>query len=238
MTEEIEELLKELSEEYNVPVSQDLEQDFPLGYSLDEDVITYNPSLIKHFHEHYSKYRRIDLPSLIKHMFGHELAHRNKYISYGLEEAREIERVVGFLFYHPEEAMQMLPDDIVSFFPLYRACSISYNLIEEYYAAKTNPLFSARVALAEISTVADALRRNAEEARKLMHALPFAPPEFINDYFIAPLTTLPVRYFRIFPEYRTLQKIRLYLYRNITTVSDVFNPEKIADLAEIILFEL
>jgi len=230
----IEETIKSLSQTYNVKVEKTEKTYAPLSYISETDTILYNPPIINEIYREFRKYGRITLKDFITHVFGHELAHRKKYKSY--KEAAKIEYVLMTFFYEPQRALESLSTK--QHYPLWRAASATYMLFEEYYAVKENPLHNPFVHRIDTAIRAKALKEKLQDIRKLMHAVVIAPPEPLKHYLISSIAFLPTKYFRIFPEYLTIRKIKLYLENEITTPSDVFNLRKIQKVAEIFLYEL
>ena len=236
---EIEQTIKSLSRTYNVKTRKDDKLSADLAYDAFSDAILYNPKLIKYYYNELSKIRRITLEECIAHSFGHELGHRKKHMNYGLQKALEKATVLLLFINTPEKAINLLPEEKRIDFPLYRAAAIAFLLFQEYYAENNNPLYSPNVALAELSHTLKSLKANREKIRQIMHSLILFPREIIENYFITPLVLTPTRYFRIFPqEFPTLRKIKTYLETQITTPNDVFNTDKMEELANILLYEL
>jgi len=235
----IEETIKSLSQTYNIKTEKDETLHSPLAYLFTEDTILYNPALINRCYELFSKFVRINITDLITHIFGHELAHRKKYKTYGIERAKVIEDVLMFFFREPTVAIDILPQNEKHLFATYRATSIAYMLFEEHYAVKENSLYNPTIHKAEIAYTVTILKRRLDEVRKLMHSLILFAPEMIEGYFIDPLVCLPLKYFKLFyQEYPTIRKIKFYLENEITTPNDVFDTDKMEELANILLYEL
>lgn len=241
-TEElINETIKTLSEKHGV-AAENVEKlayvYFTMFYDVEEDVIYYTTTGIKRAYDSFRKYRPIELTELLKDMFGHELAHREKFIAYGIERALEKYRALKLFVHEPNEAIDILPKDERIHFPLYRASAIAYFLFEEYYAEKNNIYRSPLLAkLLALKTVND-LKEHLEDARRTIHSLPTADYSEIEAYFILPLIALPPRALRIFPEHPILLKIKRFCEKEISTPEDVFDTEKMKNLAEIIVYEL
>ena len=235
----IEEIIKSLSQTYDIKTEKDETLHSPLAYLFTEDIILYNPAAIDKCYELFSKFVRIDLTDLITHIFGHELAHRKKYKTYGIERAKVIEDVLMLFFREPAVAIDILPQNEKHLFATYRTASIAYMLFEEHYAVKENSLYNPTIHKAEIAYTVAILKRHSDEVRKLMHSLILFTPEAIEGYFIDPLVCLPLKYFKLFyQEYPTIRKIKLYLENEIITPNDVFNTDKMEELANILLYEL
>jgi len=236
---EIEQTIKSLSRTYNVKTRKDDKLSADLAYDAFSDAILYNPKLIKYYYNELSKIRRITLEECIAHSFGHELGHRKKHMNYGLQKALEKATVLLLFINTPEKAINLLPEEKRIDFPLYRAAAIAFLLFQEYYAENNNPLYSPNVALAELSHTLNLLKRNLPDVRKLMHSLILFAPETIECYFIDPLVCLPLKYFKLFyQEFPTIRKIKFYLENEIITPNDVFNTDKMEELANILLYEL
>ena len=233
---EIEEIVSALSAEHDVKVKKSSEV-LAFGYSVLEDLIYYNPPGIKHLYESHRNYsKKLDLESFVKHSFGHELGHRNKYAEFNRAEAIKKEAVYHNLLKNPQKVARVMGEN-VKFLYFLRLGAVVYSLFEEHYADENNPLYSTRVWMVECIRAIDILKQDMQNVRKVLHALPVFKYEVINSYFVAPLTLLPAKALRIFPEYRTLQKIKLYL-KKIRTARDVFDEDKIEEVSEILLYEL
>jgi len=236
---EIEQIIKSLSQTHNIKVEKDETLHSPLAYLFTEDIILYNPVAIDKCYELFNKFYRINLTDLITHMFGHELAHRKKYKTYGIERAKVIEDVLMLFFREPTVAIDILPQNEKHLFAPYRTASIAYMLFEEHYAVKENSLYNPTIHKAEIAYSINLLKRNLPDVRKLMHSLILFAPETIECYFIDPLVCLPLKYFKLFyQEFPTIRKIKFYLENEIQTPHDVFNTDKMEELANILLYEL
>jgi len=238
MEKSIEETIKSLSRTYNVKVKRDEKLGMAMAYHRRSDTILYSISSIKSAYLSLRRYYPLRLSELIRHFFGHELAHRKLHISGG-RQASVIESDVSILLRSPEEAFSMMPpgEDIHTFI-FDRACAIANELFKEYYAETNNPLYEPSVARAMALDAREVIRQNLREAREAIHALPVAYCGEINSYFIYPLTVLPIQDLRVLPEFQTLKRIKQYLRVKILSPRDVYDPQKIKEIANIIVYEL
>jgi len=238
--EEIKQTIETLAEEHDVEVIE-TKLNYLMAYSPRRDVIAYNIDELENTYNELRQYHRIDLTKSIRHIFGHELGHRQKYRTFGVERALKIEEPLKTLFYSPREAIRSLPKEERHLFPLYRASAIAYFLFEEYYAEKHNALKYAHYIIADALLRFEIIKQNSEAIRKAIHVLHSVNHEAIQAYFIYPITHFP-RHLKplkiIFPEYPILLKIRKFCEKEIKTPEDVFNTDKMQKLAEIILYEL
>jgi len=235
---EIEQIIDSLAQTYNVKIEKDETMLAPLAYDFKIDVIEYNPNIINEAYGEVSKHARINLTDFIKYNFGHELGHRKKYKIYGAERAAEIEDTLMLFLREPTVAIELLEENEKHLFSNYRAVSISYVLFEEYYAVKENPLCLPSAQRADIIYRAKILKEYSQDIRRLMHSLVIFASEAIECYFVAPIAILPLKYFRIFPEFPIIRKIKSYLQNEIQTPHDVFDTDKMEELANILLYEL
>jgi len=239
MTEQqIKQIVETLAKQHNISTESNEELPYALAYFHQEDKIYYNPSeIIDYYRELKELDSRLDLEELIKHCFGHELGHRKKYKSCTPEDIK-LDFTLLNIFHYPEETINLLPEEHRTRFPIYRAHSIAYELFEEYYAEKENPLASPHITKLSTLSALQILKEHLPEVRRVIHSLISFSSEAITAYFIAPLAKHPPRILRIFPEYPILLKIRKFCEKEIITPSDVFDKNKIEKIAEIILYEL
>jgi len=239
--EEIRQTIETLAEERDVEVIETERLHILMAYIIERDAIAYNIDELKSAYNKLRQYRHIDLSKSIRHIFGHELGHREKYRTFGVERALKIEEPLETLFYSPREAIRSLPKEERHLFPLYRASAIAFYLFEEYYAEKHNALKYTHYRIADTLLRFEIIKRNSEAIRKAIHVLHSVNHEAIRAYFIYPITHFP-RHLKplkiIFPEYPILLKIRKFCDKEIRTAEDVFDEEKMKKLAEIILYEL
>lgn len=237
MIEKIREEVEALGREFEVTTLENEKMNVLMSYSFRSDVISYNPYLIERRYEELYK-RHVNLHTAIMHHFGHELAHREKFLNC-TEEEKETAGVLLEIFRNPREAMRSFPEDKMLEFPFYRAVSIANVLFEEHYAERNNPFSSSKVSLLDARRISEITRKNMKNVVKVVHSLPYSPPHLVKACFLSPLVVLPPNFLKIFPtpEYITLRKIKLFLEK-IRTVRDVFDEEKMNKVAEVILYEL
>ena len=245
IVEQIDEIVRSLAARYGVRVEKDEKLSYMMGYSPRRDSIRYNPDSIRTIYEKLSEHHSIKLADLVEHVFGHELGHRKKhkkFAGYKQELARKIDVSLTFLCDRPEEAIQLLErymPELMDFHPRYRACAIAYVLFEEYYAVKENPLRKPSIERVENIVITNNIKRNLREAIRALRTLSQASRKELK-YFIIPLVYLSTSALKIFPysQYYALRKIKTFLQQKIITAQDVFDLNKIAQVADIILSKL
>jgi len=245
IVEQIDKIVRTLAARYGVRVEKDEKLSHMMGYSPRRDSIRYNPDSIKAIYEKLSEHHSIKLADLVEYVFGHELGHREKYkklTGHKQELARRIDASLTFLCDRPEEAIQLLErriPELIDFFPCCRACAIAYVLFEEYYAVKENPLRKPSIERVENIVITNNIKKRLREAIRALRTLSQASRKELK-YFIIPLAYLPASALKIFPygQYYTLRKIKIFLQQKIITAQDVFDLNKIAQVADTILSKL
>ena len=245
IVEQIDEIVRSLAARYGVRVEKDEEQPTTMRYGIREDCIYYNPYKIKESYEKLSRHDHIRLADLVEHIFGHELGHRKKhkkFTGYEWWKVYDIHRTMYSLAFYPEEAKSRLSKSEYwkSRFPLLRAAAIAYVLFEEYYAVKENPLRKPSIERMENSVVTNNIKRKyLRDAIRALHTLSRTGREGFR-YFIIPLAYLSASSLKVFPygQYYILRKIKTFLQQKIITAQDVFDLNKIAQVADIIIYEL